>query len=345
MRKKLEKDEFGLTNRHKAILFYLIELYIARSEPVGSKTIAKEWMNNLSSATVRNYLEEMEEMGLLQKPHASAGRIPTEKGLKYYVKELMNKIEIKEKDLNFLDSYYRKLNNLKDRLHITTHFLANVTHQAALVLLPRLEQAGISAIDFIKVSSHKILVVIVFKLGFVENRIIEVDNDFSQRELTNYAISINNLLEMGLSANEIREYILREMKQLKDLYEKLLENLSLYANSQDIIVEGQSNLFDSPEFANVKEMKRIFKAFEEKSKIVSLLDKTMRTNGVIAFIGSEDLNNDFDGIAIVAAPYYKNDRTLGTLGVIGPMRMNYANIIPIVGSAARFLSNVLNKGE
>lgn len=344
MRKSQQRDEFGLTSRQKEVLNCLIDIYIKKSEPVGSKTIVQESISDLSPATVRNYLEEMEEMGFLYKPHASAGRIPTEKGLKYYVKELMEKIEDKENEYSFLkERLWHVHSNYRELLKLTTQLLASLSHQAALVLLPRLEERSITAIDFIKVAYKKVLVIVVFKLGVVENKIIETEIDFNQRELTNYSLLINELLNKGMTANEIREYILREMKELRDLYDKLLQDLKNSLQEHDVILEGQSNLFDAPEFANVSEMKKIFKAFEEKSKIVRLLDKALKTKGVITFIGKEDLSNDFEGVAVVAAPYFSGEDTLGTLGVIGPMRMNYSSIIPLVGSTAKLISTMLKK--
>lgn len=344
MRKSQHRDEFGLTTKQREVLNSLIDIYIQESEPVGSKTLAEKKIKELSPASIRNYLEEMEEMGFLYKPHASAGRVPTEKGMKYYVNELMNKLNDKEEEFAFLkERLWNVHSNYKELLKFTSHLLASLSHQAALVLLPRLEQSNITAIDFIRVAYKKVLVIVVFKLGFVENKVVETENDFNQRELTNYSLMINEMLGKGMSAHEIRNVILKEMRQLKDLYDKLLDDISNSIKEQDIILEGQSNLFDAPEFSNVNEMKKIFKAFEEKSKIVKLLDKTLKTRGVITFIGREDLSNELEGIAMVAAPYYGADETAGTIGVIGPMRMNYVNIIPLVGNVARLITSFLKK--
>jgi len=345
MRKSHQRDELGLTQKQKDVLNHLIDLYIKRSEPVGSKTIAQEAVKDLSPATIRNYLEEMEEMGLLYKPHASAGRIPTEKGLKYYVKELMNKIEEREEEFTFLKERLWKVHsNYKELLKLTSSLLASLSHQVALVLLPRLEPDSITAIDFIRVAYKKVLVIVVFKLGIVENKIIETDTDFTQKELTNYSLFVNEFLGKGMTPYEIRDYILREMKELKELYDKLLSGLEELINEQDLIMEGQANLLDAPEFASVEYMKKIFKAFEEKSKIVKLLDKTIKTKGVITFIGKEDLHNELDSVAVVAAPYYGRDNYAGSIGVIGPMRMDYSNVIPLVGTAAKLISNLLKEG-
>ena len=345
MRKSRDRDEFGLTQKQKDVLTHLIDIYIKRSEPVGSKTIAQEAVKDLSPATIRNYLEEMEEKGLLYKPHASAGRIPTEKGLKYYVKELMNKIEEREEEFNFLKERLCQVHsNYKELLKLTSNLLASLSHQVALVLLPRPEPDSITAIDFIRVAYRKVLVVVVFKVGMVENKIIETDTDFTQKELTNYSLLVNEFLDKGMTPFEIRDYILREMKELRALYDKLLSSLKELVNEQDLILEGQSNLLDAPEFASIEYMKKVFKAFEEKSKIVKLLDKTVKTKGVIAYIGKEDLHNELDSVAIVAAPYYGTDNYAGSIGIIGPMRMNYSNVIPLVGTAAKLISNLLKEG-
>lgn len=346
MRKSQQRDEFGLTAKQKEVLNSLIDIYIQKSEPVGSKTLAEKKIRELSPASIRSYLEEMEKMGFLYKPHASAGRVPTEKGMKYYVNELMNKLNDREEEFAFLkERLWEVHSNYRELLKFTSHLLASLSHQAALVLMPKLDHTSITAIDFIRVAYKKVLVVVVFKLGFVENKIIETEVDFNQKELTNYSLVINEMLGKGMSAHEIRDFILRQMRQLKELYDKLLEDISNSLQKQDIILEGQSNLFDAPEFSDVNEMKKIFRAFEEKSKIVKLLDKTLKTRGVITFIGREDLSNELEGIAMVAAPYYGSDQTVGTIGVIGPMRMNYVNIIPLVGNVARLVSSFLKKGE
>ncbi|MCX7770855.1 MAG: hypothetical protein N2202_07215 [Proteobacteria bacterium] len=164
MRKNQQRDEFGLTSRQKEVLNNLIDMYIQKSEPVGSKTLAEERIKELSPASIRNYLEEMEEMGFLYKPHASSGRIPTEKGMKYYVNELMNKIRDREDEFVFLKERLWKVHsNYRELLKFTSHLLATLSRQASLVLLPKLEKTSITAIDFIRVAYKRVLVVVVFE--------------------------------------------------------------------------------------------------------------------------------------------------------------------------------------
>lgn len=330
-----------LTHRQREILKYLITHYISHSEPVGSKTIAKHYINDLSSATIRNVLEEMERRGYLYKPHTSAGRIPTEKSFKFFVSEILRDLNEKASEIDYLNAKMELLKKEKvEMFNYVAKLLAQMSHNAAIMLLPRFDYTHIMAVDFFKMSSEKVLVVAIFDHGFIEHKVVDIDENYSQEQLTKYANHINRFLERRFSLDEIREHLLREMKQLKVLFDRMLENLNNELFDSAVIVEGQSNLFDAPEFASVKEMKRIFKLFEERSRIVSLLDSSLKVEGVKVFIGSE-LSSDLDGTAMVTAPYRNGDNKVGTIGVFGPVRMDYARILPLVISAANMLSRNL----
>lgn len=337
------KDSFeDLSKRQREILKYLMTHYIYNSEPVGSKTISQHYISSLSSATIRAALEEMERKGYLYKPHTSAGRIPTEKSFKFFVTEALKQLDEKNSEIYFLNSQIELLKKERTELfNQVTKLLAELSHHAAIMLLPRFDYTHIKAVDFFKMTSEKVLVVAVFEHGFIEHKVIEVEENYSQEQLTDYANYINKFLERKFSLNTIREHLLKEMKRLKQLFDKMLENLNNKIASSAVIVEGQSNLFDSPEFASVKEMKKIFKVFEERSKIVSLLDTSLKTEGIKVFIGSE-LGSELDGTAMVTAPYKDGENKIGTIGVFGPLRMDYTRILPLVISTANMLSRNLS---
>lgn len=331
-----------LSSRNREIFYNLVNLYISRAEPVGSRTIAETCIKELSSATIRHCLEEMEQLGYLYKPHTSAGRAPTEKGFKYYVSGLLESGDDKNKEIEFLKSRFEDIKpDYRELFKLAALRLSELTRQTAVALLPRLDNSFIKTIDFIKLSSSRILVVVVFKLGLVENKIIEVERNYPQDMLSGYARYVNNLLEKSMSLAGIREKMLHEMKNLKILFDTMLDDLNKKPAEKEVLVEGQSYLFDTPEFSDMKDMKKIFKAFEEKGKIVELLDKSIKTEGVKIYMGGSELSGELDGVAVVAASYGGADGKMGTLGIIGPMRMDYPRIIPLVSSTAKLLSYVL----
>jgi len=338
-----ERDEFEeLSLRQKEILKYLINHYIANSEPVGSKTLSEYYLKNLSAATIRNVLEEMEEMGYLYKPHTSAGRIPTEKSFKFFVSDILKSIDEKHKEIDVLTNKIESLKKEKAEIfNFITRLLAELSHQTAIMLLPRFDYTSIKAVDFFKVSSNRALVVVIFEHSFVEHKVIELNGNYTQEQLKSYADHINRLLERRYSLAEIREMFLNEMRQLKELFDTLLENLNQKISADAVIVEGQSNLFDTPEFSDVKKMKKIFRLFEERGRIVSLLDSSLKAEGIKVFIGSE-VSEELYGAAMVTAPYKDNKNNIGTLGILGPLRMDYAKILPLVISAANLLSRNLS---
>lgn len=338
--KEMEFKE--LNNRQKEVLKYLITHYINSSEPVGSKTISERYLKNLRAATIRNVLEEMEEMGYLYKPHTSAGRVPTEKSFRFFISDIIKNFSEKQDEVNILNEKLESVKKEKVQLFsYVARLLADLSHHTALMLLPRFDYTRIRAVDFFKLSSSRILVVMVFEHGFLEHKVIEVMNNHSQEQLKNYANQINRLLENRCSLVEIRDRLLNEMRQLKELFDRLFENLGNRVSVDSVIVEGQSNLFGTPEFSDVKKMKKIFRLFEEKSRIVSLLDSSLSVEGIKVFIGSEVCEDLYD-TAMIAAPYRDINNNVGTLGILGPLRMDYAKILPLVVSAANLLSRNLS---
>ncbi len=337
MRRK-NHDTNELSNRQTEILKCLINHYVYSSEPVGSRTLSEKYFNSLSPATIRNALEEMERMGYLYKPHASAGRIPTEKSYRYFVAELMKDYKQSYEEVEYLKHQLEALKRERtEYFGYITKTLAELSHNAAIMLLPRVDYNQIRAVDFFKLSSEKVLAIIVFSQGFVEHKVLEVNSKYSDEQLRSYAEHINSLLKHNFSLEEIRNRLLNEMKKLKELFDRMHDNLNEKLAAETIIVEGQSNLFDAPEFSDVKKIKRIFKLFEERSRIVSLLDNSLKANGVKVYIGSE-ISEELEGAAMVTATY-TNGNSKGTLGILGPVRMDYKRILPLVDSAANLLSD------
>ncbi len=337
-----------LSERDRQILTSLITEYILTAEPVGSRRIAKKYIN-LSSATIRNIMSDLEEMGLLHQPHTSAGRVPTEKALRFYVDSIL-----KVKNLNptarkrIRGKYHFSEMEATDVIKQTSEVLSVLSHHISVVSAPKIIGTILRHIEFIKITKDRILVIFVSQSGFVQNRIIEDHDGISQDELDTYSHYLNEIL-VGLSLEEVRLKIENEMKQEKIIYDQLLSKaltLGKEALGQqvetELYIEGRANLLECPEFSEIEKMKSLFHALEEKNKIVSLLDKSRDAQGVQIFIGSETDFLDMQECSIITSPYHHGSDVIGVLGIIGPTRMDYLKLIPIVEYSAQLVTEFLN---
>lgn len=342
-------DNELLSQRNKQILTSLINEYILTAEPVGSRKIAKKYNINLSSATIRNVMSDLEEMGLLHQPHTSAGRVPTERALRFYVNSIL-----KVKNLNPAEKqrirrrYDFSELEASDIIKQTTEVLSVLSHHMSLVSAPKLIGTILKHIEFIKINKHRILVIFVSQSGFVQNRIIEDPDDISQDELDKYTNYLNETL-IGLSLEEVRIKIEKEMKEEKIIYDQLLSKaLQLSQKAlgkeaeKELYVEGQVNLLECPEFSQVEKMKKLFHALEEKNLLIRLLDKTRDADGIQIFIGSETELLDMQTCSVITSPYRHGKNVVGALGIIGPTRMDYLKLIPIVEYSAQLVTEFLN---
>jgi len=338
-----------LDERNKKILTSLINEYILTAEPVGSRRIAKKYNIDLSSATIRNVMSDLEEMGLLHQPHTSAGRVPTEKALRFYVNSIL-----KVKNLNSVEKgrirkrYKFSEMEASDVIKQTSEMLSVFSHHISIVSAPKLIGTVLKHIEFIKISKSRILVIFVSQSGFVQNRVIDGREDVSQEELDKYTNYLNETL-VGLSLEKVRVKIEDEMKKEKVIYDQLLSKaLQLSqealgkATETEIYIEGQANLLEFPEFSEVEKMKKLFHALEEKKHLLNLLDKTRDAGGVQIFIGSEAQLLDMQTCSIITSPYRYGKNVVGALGVIGPTRMDYLKLIPIVEYSAQLVTEFLN---
>jgi len=338
--------------RSEKILSAIVQGYISTAEPVSSKAIAADFSLGLSSATVRNTMAELESEGLLMQPHTSSGRIPTDKGFRYYVDTLLKLEEPEDGDKDVLRRSCSGPIELEKILAETTKALAALTSCATLMFAPRRESFIIRHVNFVPLDRGRMMVVMVSRAGMVRSRTIRLEDGvdgLDVEKITNYINSIAG----GLTVRELRERIVEEMKKEKNLYDRLLSRaLSLGAMAfsetkgavEGLYVEGQVNIFDAPEFReDIERMKDLFAAFEEKSLLVRMLDRSMDDEGTSIYLGSEGEVDAFNGLSFVTAPYGRSSEVLGTLGVMGPVRMNYSRIIPLVGFTAGLLSKVFRE--
>jgi len=339
--------DLTLSQRSRQILEAIVEDYIATAEPVGSSAVAKRHALSLSSATVRNVMASLEELGLLTSPHTSAGRVPTEKGFRFYVDSLVSLRQISPQEKKEILRRYRETGgNLTDVLRETSRTLSSLSNYTGLVVAPRFTSCLFRHMEFVKLGSHKVLAILVSCNGAVQNRIIETEQEFSSDDLIKMANYLNSVLE-GLTIDQVRQKILAEMQSEKNRYDQLLSRaLSLSQQAlpdaeQDVYIAGQSRIFDQPEFTDLSKMREIFAAFEEKGRLVELLGRCMQADGVQIFIGAETPLKEMAGMSLITSTYLTGNNTIGLLGVVGPTRMGYSSVIPIVDYTARLVSQLL----
>lgn len=337
-----------LSDRSKQILEAIIEDYIATAEPVGSRTISRKHGFSLSPATVRNVMADLEEMGFLASPHTSAGRIPTEKGYRFYVDSLLQGSR-SENDFEKIINHYRVTgSDVGEILKQTSRMLSSLSSYMGVVLAPHFKATTFRHIDFVKLGGRRILAILVSQNGLVQNKLVESDEELSPEELIRMSNYLNGLLQ-GLPISQVKARIIEEMHKEKTLYDLLLSRAlklseqTLEGPDTDFFLEGQANILDHPEFADVTKMKEIFRAFEEKSHLVNLLDSCLNAEGIHIFIGSESHLSEMEGMSLITATYGSGKNVLGVLGVIGPTRMGYAKVIPIVDYTAKLVSRLLDE--
>jgi len=340
--------DFYISERMRRILEIIIEGYIQTAEPVGSRVTSKKSNLNLSPATIRNVMSDLEELGLLYQPHPSAGRVPTQKGLRFYVDYILDVHELSNNEREKIRSIYPTFHvEGIDLFRETSRILSLSSHYLGVVWAPRMNLTVLQHIEFVKLRAHLVLALLVSTNGLVQNRIIEVEENFSQSELDHLSDYMNDLLA-GLTLHQAREKILAEMEIEKKTYDHLLDQALKLGEKAfspteegDVFIEGRTNILDEPEFGNISRMRELFRAFEEKAKMVKVLDKCMEPKGVQISIGSENPIPEIGACSLITSTYSCRGEVLGALGVIGPRRIDYSKVIPLVDYTAKLLTEIL----
>jgi len=337
-----------ISDRMRRVLEIVIEDYILTAEPVGSRTISKKSDLNLSPATIRNIMSDLEDLDLLSQPYTSAGRIPTERGLRFYVDSIIDIHELSDQEQHDIRSkYLGHLIEGPDLFKETSRILSLSSHYLGIVWTPRTSSVVLQHIEFVRLRRHVVLAILVSTTGLVHNRILEVEEDFSQSELDHLSDYLNSFLA-GLTLLQVRERLLEQMRVAKNAYDRLLEQAlrlgeKAFASidDADVFIEGKTNILNEPDFGSVSAMTDLFRAFEEKATMVKLLDKFMAPEGVRIAIGSESQVQEMETCSVITSTYSCSGEVLGVLGVIGPRRMNYSRVIPLVGYTAKLLTEIL----
>ena len=337
----MDTKHIDLSERSREILKTIIHAYINDAEPVGSRTVAKKAGLGLSPATIRNAMADLEDIGLLFQPHLSAGRFPTETGLRYYVDFLLEKEDLSwgdqlaiEKGLMFRSA------DLVATLKRAVQLLASFSGHAAVVSAPRLTCDCLIHLEFLRIRPGLILVISVSDTGMVQNRLVQIDYDIQEEKLEQISQYLSNKL-VHMCLEELRSVIIEELKEEKRVFdvflEDLLDQMKGPTEQGEVFIEGRLNLLDKPEFSNVSRIRAILQTFEEKKALLVLLDRCLDSSGVQIYIGSEGLGNEVPGCGMVLAPYAGSGSPLGGLGVVGPIRMNYARVVSLVEYTAKVL--------
>jgi heat-inducible transcriptional repressor len=346
-----------LTPREQRILKAIIHVYITTVEPVASRTISQRQRMDLSPATIRHVMGRLEELGYLSQPHTSAGRIPTDKGYRFYVDSLLQVPTLPKEQLAKIHESYQSMpaGDVGDLMEATSQILASLTHQAALVLLPRLAAVVVAQMQFIRLRSQQVLAIIVARSGFISNRVIELEEDLCQDELN----AINRYVASefaGLTLPEIRRQVTRLMAQERAQYDLLMRRamelsrkafleVSSLASFGEVRIGGTAHIIDQPEFAQHQErMRAVLRTLEEKEKLLRILDRCIETEGVKVVIGSESAIEDVTECSLITHIYKEGEQPVGVIGILGPKRMEYPRMMSIVEYTANILTRLLSKG-
>jgi heat-inducible transcriptional repressor len=336
--------------RSEMILEAIVSEYIANGDPVGSRTLSKKKDIGLSAASIRNIMSDLTELGYITQPHVSAGRIPTDRGYRLYVDSIMGHGETDIDEYATIEFMIRAAGlDIRDLLRQSSSVLAGFSKQAGVVTAGPVVEQTFKTIEFIKVARDKILVVLISTTGFVQNKMIYDEDNIDQQTLESYGRMLNDMLK-DLDLRQAKERIEQELAQEKPKVDAMLAKtlrLGHIILSQDatreIYIQGQTNILDEPEFAQVEKLKALLMTLEEKSNLLKILDKTLKADGIQIFIGSEHGLDNLDTCSIVAYPIRTKDSVVGSIGVIGPKRMNYQMVVPLVDTTARILTGLLKK--
>ena len=336
-----------LDPRAQHLLKSLIEHYIADGQPVGSRVLSRQSGLELSPATIRNVMADLEEMGFIASPHTSAGRVPTPKGYRFFVDSLL---VVKPLDQGEIDDLHDQLNADRPQTLVNSaaQLLSHLTQFAGVVATPRRREASFRHMEFLRLSERRVLLIIVTPEGDVQNRILHTDKAYSQAQLIE-ASNFFNRQYAGQPFRAIRTLLADELKQLREDVVGLMTaavdagNDALNDSGDTLVVSGERNLLSAGDLAsNIDRMRRLFETFEQKTSLLHLLDLSQKAHGVHLFIGGESGIASLDECSVITAPYEVDGQVIGTLGVIGPTRMAYERVIPIVDVTAKLLSNAMS---
>lgn len=337
-------------DRGLQLLRALIQRYIRDGMPVGSRTLSKDAGLDLSPATIRNVMSDLEEMGLVAAPHTSAGRVPTPQGYRLFVDTL---VRYRPPGDSAIERIRRQLKDEADNpnalVATVSSMLSEFTSMAGVVTVPKAPKVSLRQIEFLPLSENRVLVILVINDTEVQNRILHTDRNYTASELVQAQNYINEHYA-GTDLHKVREKLLEDLDSARDSMNQAMHDIIAVAHAamgkaeekgDEYVLAGETNLMGFAELSDVDTLRRLFEAFSQKRQILDLLDRSISAEGVRIFIGEESGYSIFDGCSVVTAPYHADDDTIGVLGVIGPTRMAYDRVVPIVDVTAKLLESAL----
>ena len=341
-----------LNDRSLFLFKSLVEHFIHDGHPVGSRTLSRDTDLALSPATIRNVMADLEDMGLLRSPHTSAGRVPTARGLRLFVDSLLRIEQLEERQVRRMSEEIAAEDDVQHLITRASSLLSDITNLAAVVMLPRMRLSSLEHIEFVTLSDNRILVILVLSNKEIQNRIIHTAKTYTQSQLQQAANYLNSTFR-GKDLDSIRTEVVTELRKLKEDVNELMQTAIEMAQNafvspsaeDDVVISGQTNLMGVAELGDLDKLKRLFESFNQKRDILHLLENSINAKGIQIFIGEESGYEVLDDCSIVTSPYQGEGRILGVLGVIGPTRMDYERVIPVVDMTARILSSALNSAD
>ena len=341
-----------LNERAQQLLKLLVEHYIRDGQPVGSRTLSRDLGLNLSAATIRNVMADLETLGFVTSPHTSSGRVPTDKGYRFFVDTLLKYQPLEQDKIAAIKSrLIEHADDPKSLVAAASQMLSSVTHLAGVVTLPRQSHASLSQIEFVPLSDNRVLAILVVNGREVQNRILQLERYFGAEELRRASNYLNQQFG-GKELTAVRDHLVSELKETREhLNQMMLDAIRLAqqvvsppaaGGRMEYVMAGETNLMGFAELSNVEKLRRLFDAFTQQRDILHLLDQSLKAEGVQIFIGQESGYTILDECSIVTAPYTLDQEVVGVLGVIGPTRMAYERVIPIVDITAKLLGSALN---
>ncbi len=340
-----------ISERAQQMLRALIERFVVDGQPVGSRTLARDAGLKLSPATIRNVMSDLEELGFVASPHTSAGRVPTVQGYRFFVDTLLSVKPLDQRAIEKIRAELDVEQAPKDLVESASGMLSAITQLAGIVTLPRRDHPLFKRVEFLPLAENRVLAILVSGNDEVQNRILKTERTCSAAELQQASNYLNQLFS-GKDLDAVRATLLREMQQTRsDMNEMMMTAISMADQvleknaDEDFVMAGQTNLMGFHELCDVEKLRLLFDAFNEKRDILHLLDQCVHGEGIQIFIGDESGYKMLDECSMVTAPYTVDGQVLGVLGVIGPTRMAYERVIPIVDATARLLGAALNTKE
>ncbi len=345
------REEARLSERAQQLLKVLVESYIRDGQPVGSRSLSRESGMSLSSATIRNVMADLEAYGFVSSPHTSAGRIPTPKGYRFFIDTLLEVEPLTDSTANQLRAQLSAAGDSRALVSTASQLLSNVTQMAGVVSLHSPQTTSLTHIEFLPLSEQRVLAIMVFDGREVENRVVHLGRDMPPEELRRAAAALNEQFS-GRTLEQVRQELI---DQLSDMRERLNQGMvdtiamaqqlfggTVPRKDMELVVAGETKLMGYGELSSVEKLRRLFEAFDEKRAILQLLDLSLNGAGVQIFIGSESGYQILDDCSVVTAPYRADNGAVGVIGVIGPTRMAYERVIPVVDLTAKLLGAALN---